>query len=161
MPVDLTVRVNGVDRAERAINTVGSRATNVRPALQAIAQFLLDVERRQFETAGVYGGRAWSPLKARTVARKRDRGGDTRILRASGALMASLTQHGAAGQVWDVTGTMLRVGSSLPTAEYAEHGARGRQKRKLIVYGKRESSAAAKTIGEYLRTGKLVRPVVR
>ena len=165
MAIDISVTVKGHTRAEQEIKGVGNRGQAAGPALQAIAKFVIETEEQQFETKGAWGGYnggAWKPLAPSTLARKAAKGQPTsEPLRESGRLMRSLTTAKGADQTWQVTSTMMRIGSKRATAGYAERGAKNRPKRPVIVWTKRETTKAKKTIAHYIRTGDVVRPRVR
>ena len=156
--MQLTIKATGTRQAQQRITGVAKRAQRAKPALEAIAAYTLDVEKKQFTTGGKYGGAPWRPLSPRTIAKGRTQ---ATILRDTGQLFRSLTTHPADGGRYSVTGTTMRVGSTLDKAENTQKGTRYRPRRRLIVWQRRETVAANKTITAWLTTGKLERPHVK
>lgn len=105
-----------------------TRGSDLRPALEQIADDFLDMERRQFASRGAAGATPWAPLSAEWEARKQGGGilvGDT------GRLARSLTQERARGgrrriEVRPGRTSGLEVGSTHPLAHLHQGGTKER-----------------------------------
>jgi hypothetical protein len=96
-----------------------ARAASPRPAFLAVAEYLDEVEKKQFESEGAYSGNPWSGLKEATKKAK-DKSGQTRgILRATDSLYKALTRSGDRNQKLALTKTMMIKGVKDPV-DYGE-----------------------------------------
>lgn len=113
-----TFEIAGDKQIERELLRVGSRSTNAAPAFSAIADFMIEETRLQFDTQGGHGSGGWQPLQAATVRAKVRHHPplDPRILHATLALAHSLTDRGDKNMVLDIRPQELRYGSKLPYA---------------------------------------------
>lgn len=89
-------------------------ATDAAPVFEVIYEFLLKVEERQFASEGAQSGHPWAPLAASTLEAKARAGLQPEILRATDALMNSLTQQDGSGQLKVIGPSSLHFGSLLP-----------------------------------------------
>lgn len=110
--MDLRMEVVGVDRLDGKLDTLADRGSNLRPALDAAGDELLDINRARFASEG---GGSWAPLRLSTV---RKRGSAHPILDDSGDLKASLTRQGAQGSVRAITADSVTIGTDLHYAFY-------------------------------------------
>lgn len=112
----LELEIAGEKQVSREILRVGKRATDMRPALNVIADFWMDETRQNFDSEGRHASGGWKPLKPATLRRKQQKNLDPRILRATGALFKSLTVRRSRGSLLRVTKSELLYGSRLPYA---------------------------------------------
>lgn len=108
--------VHGEKQINRRLVRFESQATDATPAFLAIYAFMLRVEKMQFSTQGSQSGHAWADLAASTVVAKQREGLRPEILRATDALMNSLTREGDPNQLKIITPSSLAFGSTLPYA---------------------------------------------
>ncbi len=106
---------SGSKQVSRKLRGVAAHAVDARPAFESISVGLMDDLRRDVDSRG---RRRWRPLAAKTIRNKRLLGEDLRPLHATGALAASLTEHGAPGQVLRIEPQQLELGTSVDYAPY-------------------------------------------
>jgi hypothetical protein len=99
---------------------MGTGAIRARPAMREIAYYLMGVERKIFEAQGRRGGGSWKQDTEAWLIRKVNLGLDPRINIATHALMRSMSEPEAPGQVLHVGDRNVRLGSALPYAEVTE-----------------------------------------
>lgn len=141
--MELRITINGDREAAARLQRLGDRAGNARPVLNKVVDQLIDVERQRFQS-----GR-FKRLAPSTRARKRREGLDPRPLRASGALMRSLTQRSAPNQLLQVSNTELVFGTKLYYARFHELG-QGVPKRKPIDVTPKQREPIAHTILDFI-----------
>lgn len=134
----LDVEIFGERQVSRELLRFGDRIEDARPAFRRIVEHLMDVEQRQFDTQGQYASGRWAPLKEETIRAKVNRGEDPRILRATEALMHSLTQRGAAGQKLIITPTEMVFGTTVPYAKFHQTGTSRMPQRRPVEHTERD-----------------------
>lgn len=108
------------DALDRTLRNFQASLADSSPALTAVADDLREMIAAQFATEGAAGGTPWAPLADSTLRKSRNaRAG---ILDVTGALLGSLTDAGAPGNVQEVDGQQLIFGSSLPYATFHQTG---------------------------------------
>lgn len=118
MTVRLDIGIAGDQQFVRRMQLRHERVAHAYPLFSAVADFLLRVDRAQFDLDGAYGGKGWDPLKPATIARKARRGEDLRIMRATGMLERSLTKRGAPEQLLRIGDQEMTFGTHVPYAKY-------------------------------------------
>lgn len=108
-----TVTVKGADKAAVNLRDLGDRGSDIRRVSEKVRSVYRKSNLRHFD-----GDNRWKPLAPLTVERKAREGLDPRTLRASGALLKSLTAPRASGQVDVREKTEFRFGTSVPYAQY-------------------------------------------
>jgi hypothetical protein len=93
---------------------------NAKPAMRLIALYLMHVERQIFESQGRRGGGSWKPDTTEWLNRKINSGLDPRINIATEALMLSMSEPEAPGQVLHIGSQHMRLGTELPYAEVTQ-----------------------------------------
>lgn len=87
----LKIEISDAD-VQRALRGLEQRASNFRPALESIGQYLLLRTRERFDQERGPDGRPWQPLSPRTVQRKaRSRTALRGILKQSGKLRDTIS----------------------------------------------------------------------
>lgn len=112
MPFAVHYSVVGGKSVQHKMLGMGARALEPGPVLELIGMAILKTEADLFAEEG---RGAWPPLSPATVAMK---GHDT-ILRDSDALLRSLTVRGAEGNLFEVDGDTLHIGTSLTSEDGA------------------------------------------
>lgn len=108
----------------RALTRVSERSADLRPALDAVADFVADVNKQQFEQqAGSVSGR-WDPLSPRYKAWKDKHHPGKPILVLSGRLRRDLTVRPFG--IERIDANSLLVGSDAPYADAHQEGRPGR-----------------------------------
>ena len=102
--------VDGLGEVEHDLLAMAERALEPGPVLRLIGKGLQQREAEAFATGG-FG--QWAPLSPSTIAAK---GHDT-ILVDTGDLMASLTEEGAEGALFEVNGSELHFGTNLTSED--------------------------------------------
>lgn len=157
----VTIEALGETIVDRDLLRVGDRTVNAAPAFALVADMFRNVTKMQFQKQGGHGYHGkWQPLADSTVARKAAAGLRPEILRATDALMNSLTQPGAEGAIEILRDDFLHYGSELFYGKIHQMGSRdGRVPRRRIVdltdTAKRNT---AKIIQTFIMTGELRKP---
>lgn len=116
--------VDGVERLNRAFNRTEGFVADMRNFAPAIAQEFYRAEREQFQTEGSAGASGkWSPLSTPYARFKAERFPGETILRATGALEASLTDPDAFDAIFRADEREIVLGTKVPYARAHQRGA--------------------------------------
>lgn len=111
----IEIQAFGETELSREILTLGRRAEDPLPALNAVHEHFLKLEEEQFDTEGAAGADgSWAPLAPSTVARKAAAGLDPRILHATLELRKSLSESSDGNHVYRPTPDGAFMGSAVP-----------------------------------------------
>lgn len=110
--------VLGETQVNRRMMRWSARAGDARPVWGVVAEYLMHVEARLFDTEGASSGHAWAPLKDSTIKFKERYGLRPEILRATDALRNALTIPGDSNQKIIPTKTTLVFGAKGDPAHY-------------------------------------------
>jgi hypothetical protein len=110
------MELHGEVQLNRRFLRWSQNAADAAPVFENIFAYLLKVEKQQFTTQGAQSGHAWAQLAASTVVQKQREGLRPEILRATDALLGSLTKAGDPNQLKIIQPNMLAFGSMLPYA---------------------------------------------
>jgi phage gpG-like protein len=102
---------------ERNLQVMGRSALDARPALNRIADIIMDAVDMNFESQGRRGGGSWKRVSPGWQARKVREGLDPRIGHATLALRDSMTSRRDPDNVTIITRQRLSIGSNLVYAE--------------------------------------------
>jgi phage gpG-like protein len=130
--VQIVLDVFGEEQVNRRLLRFEDDVRDASPAFREMANMLRSWERRQFASEGSYASGGWAPLAASTVAQKRRKGLDPRILRATGDLMRSLTQSGDPNADVTIAPLGMTFGTSVPYARYHQTGTRRMPRRRPL-----------------------------
>jgi phage gpG-like protein len=155
--VTLRWSVWGDDVIERDLLRFSERMVNPQPALLALAEDMRDALQEQFDSEGRYASGGWAPLAESTVAGKAAAGLRPEILRATDALMNSLTKDGAPGQVLKVENDQLTFGSEIFYGAFHQRGTSKMPQRRPIEFTEYDKRSWMKTLQRYMVTGELIR----
>ncbi len=111
-----------VAEAEALMKELRAAVDDFTPAWPKVERVVLDMERRQFETEGAYGGERWEPLNPSYAELKRREHGELGILRRNDVLFTSLTRKGALGHFYNAGPNFVEVGTTIPYGEYHQRG---------------------------------------
>jgi phage gpG-like protein len=126
---------------------VGERAANVAPVKPALDAVASGDERRRFDEQGP----GWAQLNEATRAFKAANGLDPRILRATGALFASLTRMAGGEEAsWPDT---IRFGTDVPYARFHQHGTRNMPKREVVALSTVAQAEMSRLLESYIAGG--------
>lgn len=149
----LQVDADGVAQVKTHLGEFSDRAKDARPAMRKVRSIMEEGQRRNFETSGGYLGESWATLSPGTLARKARKGQDAKVLRATGALEASLT--GGRGKRTGATKTMARVGTSVWYAVFAQSGTKTGPKRRVTGMTTRDITKSVRVIEKFVLTGEV------
>lgn len=161
----LTINIAGIETVQakvRQFATWGANIETLEPVMEQIGEDILADNAMQFLTEGdFYRGSMiaqlvapkWQPLAASTVRDRVRRGyeGDHPILWRTGELAASLSERGAAGNIFETSKRGLRVGTSIPYASFHEYGTSRMPPRPLVGLTRNRSQAIVRAVGDYVR----------
>lgn len=141
---------------DRDLNGIIERSRDMRPVMRAIGMYMMGSIARNFKAEGRPS--RWANLAPETIKDRQRRGYPPGpILQRSGALMASLTQPGAARQIFRAGPKSLQLGSRLVYANTHQFGdpSRNIPKRIMMLVQSQDRSQISRIINTYLRTGKV------
>src|SRR5262245_36123214 len=116
--MDILITIEGDKVVQEKFMLMGKRAVNARPAMQAIALYLLEAQDMIFAAQGARGGHApWKPITEQWAERKARLGLDPRILHATLALRDSMSNLEDPNQFLKITNRSVTLASELPYAE--------------------------------------------
>lgn len=145
--VTVEIEEHGVAEAVKMLDELGERGGDIRPLTNRIERIFHRSTRSRFEQEGP----GWPPLAPATRARKA-RQGQTKMLRATDALFASLT--GGGGGTVSKRPTELRFGSDVSYAFYHEYGTEKMPQRQLVRLTKAEEREIADLVADYIAKGR-------
>lgn len=108
--VQVKMRVLGEEQINRRMLRFSGRAGNAMPVWEAISEYLMKVEEKQFDSEGAYSGHPWAALSESWLAEKARRGLDPRVGHATLAMRRALTVRGDRNQRLQMTRRMMRFG---------------------------------------------------
>lgn len=146
--------VYGDEQISRDLLRFSDRVTNAKPAFKRIADQVRSQVGEQFESEGEAGSGGWAPLKDSTLNRKAALGLSSKVLQATGDLLASLTGTGG-GNIEKVTGTSLTFGTELSYGRWHQSGTRNMPQRKPIEFAEMDRRTFAKTLQTFLVHGRV------
>lgn len=147
----------GEEQISREILRVGQYAGDATPAMTLLARFWYKELAKNFDTAGRHASGGWAPLKPATVADKRRRGLDRRILHATLRLRRSLTQAGAPDGIRVITAHSAAIGTTVPYARFHQSGTSKMPRRRPLELNEQARKRSVKIVQRYIITGKLER----
>lgn len=114
------IEIAGEKQVSRELISRAERVEHPWPFFNAAAEFLMRVERAQFDTDGAYASGGWDQLQPRTIATKARMGmpHPTRPLHGTGRLEDSLTKRGHLSQKLFITENELVFGSWVSYLKY-------------------------------------------
>lgn len=136
----LELEVFGDVQLRRELLRFADAASDASPAFTKIARqgsgasgvySLRGIERRQFDSQGQFASGGWMPLAPSTTRAKARHGLSRRILKATGALEASLVGPGA-GHVEIISPHQLVFGTSVGYAGFHQRGTKRMPRRRVI-----------------------------
>lgn len=122
-----TVKVVGLKEAFQMIRGGKLAVSNMKPAMELVADDLLLAIEQNFESQGRRGGGSWKPDSTEWANRKAAAGLDPRILHATEALRDSMTVRGDPAMDLHITNKQIRLDSFLEYAAVQQYGG-GRSK---------------------------------
>jgi phage gpG-like protein len=141
--VELRIITTGDKAAAARLHRLGQKARFARPILTDIVDEIIEIQQDRWRK-----GR-FKKLAPSTLARKRREGQDPRPLRASGALMRSLTEDNAPNQTKIVRDDYLVFGTTLYYARFHNIG-KGVPKRKPLDITPRQREPLVQRIMDFL-----------
>jgi phage gpG-like protein len=138
------ITIQGERVVAHKFRKMGEAAWRAQPAMAKIALYLMEVERRIFESQGRRGGGSWKEDTQAWSARKLKAGMDPRINIARGHLMKSMSEPEAPHQILHVGYRQVILGSDLP---YADVSNRNRPFTRLLP---RDRAIMRQIVADYL-----------
>jgi phage gpG-like protein len=155
VPLRFQLEVLGEVQVDRTFMRMSDAARNLSPMFDKLVKELQDIEKLQFDSEGGYGSGGWQGLAESTIETKKRKGLESEILRATNALMESLT--GGSGSIIEVTDEWLRFGTSLNYAGIHQAGSpkTNLPQRRVMQLPEGERRNIAKIVQRYILTGEL------
>lgn len=147
----------GEEQVSREILRVGQHAGDATPAMRVLARFWQHELAANFDSQGSHASGGWAPLKPSTVADKRRRGLDPRILHATHALRNSLTRPGAAHSIRVIAPHQAAIGTTVPYARFHQSGTSKMPRRRPVELSADARKRSVKIVQRYIITGALER----
>lgn len=134
---------------KRDLNGVIARGSDMRPAMYKAGLYLLGVNKRNFDAEG---RPSWQPLAKSTIKDRIRKGyGPGPILQRTKALYRSLTEEGAAYQIFRYLPKSLQIASSLFYFLIHQKGGTRIPKREMLGYQKQDTSQISRIINDYIK----------
>lgn len=149
MKVTLDLDQRSLARLREVLESRELRAKHLAPALDAVADDFLLVQRRRFASASAI----WAPLSPEWAVQKAKQGRSTAPL-VGGELERSLTRRGARFAVRRIGSNSVTLGTSDPVAGLHHGGTKRMPKRPPVSLGKADQRRWAQLFVEHLRDGK-------
>lgn len=160
--IRLSLDVFGDQQLDRELLRYQQRGEDLSPAFEAVADFFLDVERRQFDTQGGYASGGWAPLAESTIRNKMRLNLDLRILHATLRLRESLTNRFDADHIRDIRADEMFVGTGVDYAAYHQ-GDRTflsrTPRRRPVEFRAADRSQMVKIVQRHIETGETANPL--
>jgi len=118
----LRLTIIGVDEVELSLREGMTALSNMKPALEVVAEDMMEVIDINFGSQGRRGGGSWKQLSAYTLERKMREGYPPIILVATSALRDSMTLRRDPGMELKITRSEVRLASNLPYANVQDKG---------------------------------------
>lgn len=96
------------------------------PALEEIADYLMQRADAKFSSEGRAGGGSWKKLTPKWLTFKEKHGFSSRILVKKGVLRQAMTKRDAPGQVLEIGPHRLKFGTNIPYAATQQFGRPGK-----------------------------------
>lgn len=141
--MELKIAIAGDHQAAARLDRLGQKAAHARPVLNRIVDQLIQLEQQRFDK-----GR-FKRLAPSTRRRKARHHQDPRPLRATGALMRSLTVKHGPNQLLQINNNELVFGTKVHYAVFHATG-KGTPKRKPIDVTPKQREPIARTILDFL-----------
>jgi phage virion morphogenesis protein len=120
----LRIQIRAED-LERRLGQIAQRASNMRPAYQAIGNYLVGETQDRIKRETSPDGTRFQPLAAATVRRKAAKGKIRKILQEEGNLVGTIAAQ--------VHGAGVAIGSNLPYAAIHQYGGKAGRGRKVTI----------------------------
>ena len=149
--------VDGDVQVSRKLLRLGEYAGDATPVFDSMADDIIKLTKRQFDTQGSSGSGGWDQLKPETIRRKANHKPplDPRILRATGALFNSLTSRGGSNQILETKKDSLTFGTKLPYSGVHQRGGGSVPQRRPVEFSKRDRNGLVKSLQRYIMTGQV------
>lgn len=133
--VGISFTVNG-ETVVRKLAQWYANITDASPAWEMVGEYMLEQFRTNYAMEGGWVGKGteWAPLAASTVKDRIRRGwpGEHPILERSGQLKESITERGAAYNVFDVRPDGVTIGTADPIAPFHQFGTSRMPARQMV-----------------------------
>lgn len=120
----LRIQIKAEDAAGR-LDQIAQRAANMRPAYQAIGNYLVGETQDRIKRETSPDGSRFQSLAAATVQRKAAKGKIRKILQEEGNLVGTIAAQ--------VQGAGVAIGSNLPYSAIHQYGGRAGRGRKVTI----------------------------
>jgi len=134
---------------QKDLEGVIARSTNMTPAMLKVGLYLLGVNLRNFNAEGRPN---WTPLKPATIQDRIRQGfGTGPILQRTKILIRSLTEKGAAYQIFRARPRSLQLTSTLFHFPFHQKGTTHIPIRQMMGYQKQDQSQITRIINDYVK----------
>ena len=149
----MTINLDGIDKASQDLEAIRARAKNLRPVFsKLIAPYLMRITRQNFSQEG--RPTKWQALADATIADRMRQGyGAGPILVRTGQLMNSLANPGAPYQILEMSASRLRYGTRDPKAIYHQKGTRFMPQRLVLAVTQQDERVMGQMIKSYIVGG--------
>jgi phage gpG-like protein len=153
--VRLSLNIFGEEQLERELLRFSAYAGAPQPAFRQIAESMRLQITEQFETEGGRGSGGWEPDKPETLAAKAAKGLDPHVLRATGDLMASLTDQSGADHIEEISDSFMVFGSKVKYGRFHQTGTKNLPVRKPVDFTELDRKGFVRTLQRYVVNGTL------
>lgn len=151
MPTNIKLEFWGDVQLDRSLADIEDQTLDLRPVFEALADRFADLELRQFETEGRFGGSGWPALSPTYARWKATHYPGKTILRRTDDLFASLTSRPFGVEVLEPQ-TMV-IGSDVDYGAFHQRG-EGQKLRRPVELPETERVAWVRAIQRFIMTGE-------
>lgn len=149
-----SLNIEGEEQVSRLLSRTTERASDLRPFIDWVGDFLPTTMKEQFDSEGGRTG-GWAPLSPDYAAQKALRYGSQPILVASGRMMRSLTTPGAGSINRKIGRDSLEFGTSVPYAIFHQKGTSRMPQRRIIDLTESDRRSILKGLQKHLFGARL------
>lgn len=139
-----TIKTMGIKQVQTKFTRMAEARIDATPVMEEIADTMMGIILKIFESQGRRGGGSWSQLSEQWVRFKANNALDPRIGFATGEMVTSLTERDAPYQVLHITPQSAELGSSL------ERAAIQNRERPFTKFTERDRAAIRAEVRAYL-----------
>lgn len=155
--MQIFLSIDGDVQLNRELLRVGQNAGDLKPAFEVISRLWIGETKAQFATQGAHASGGWKPLKPSTVLAKRRKHLRPEILRATDALLRSLTVKGDPNMVLKIGETELDYSSKVPYVGAHQNPRPGSRlpQRRPVEFTETARRNTVKVLQRWIFTGEL------
>ena len=149
MGFEFTFEVDGEDQVRRSFSRFADAIKDFSPAFKEIAEDFKEIEKRQFDTEGVYGSGGWRHLSPNYATWKHKYHPGKKILELSGLLKESLESENPY-TIKEIQPQQMKLGTKINYAIYHQRGTLRMPARPVIKLTEADKDRWTKILHQYM-----------